>query len=79
MFTHDLVFDLQPETHLLVCRRRRLGDRALLHRLRAVGNGVTSVMYEGTPDYPNKDRWWSMIEKYRVTVLYCAPPGSGRS
>jgi acetyl-CoA synthetase len=38
-----------------------------------LGNGVTSVLYEGTPDFPSKDRWWSIIEKYGVTVLYCAP------
>jgi acetyl-CoA synthetase len=36
-------------------------------------NGVTSVMYEGTPDTPHKGRWWELIEKYRVTILYCAP------
>ena len=38
-----------------------------------LGNGVTSVMYEGTPDHPARDRWWSLIEHYGVTVLYCAP------
>jgi acetyl-CoA synthetase len=31
------------------------------------------VMYEGTPDYPDKDRWWEIIERYKVTILYCAP------
>ena len=36
-------------------------------------NGTTSVMYEGTPDTPHKGRWWEIIEKYRVTILYCAP------
>jgi acetyl-CoA synthetase len=36
-------------------------------------NGTTSVMYEGTPDTPSKDRWWDMIERYRVSILYCAP------
>jgi acetyl-CoA synthetase len=36
-------------------------------------NGATSVMYEGTPDTPHKGRWWELIEKYRVTILYCAP------
>ena len=36
-------------------------------------NGTTSVMYEGTPDTPHKGRWWELIEKYRVTILYCAP------
>ena len=38
-----------------------------------LANGATSVMYEGTPDFPDKDRWWSVIEKYKVSVLYCAP------
>jgi acetyl-CoA synthetase len=36
-------------------------------------NGTTSVMYEGTPDFPDKDRWWSIIERYKVDVLYTAP------
>jgi acetyl-CoA synthetase len=36
-------------------------------------NAATSVMYEGTPTYPAPDRWWSIIEKYKVTILYCAP------
>ncbi len=35
--------------------------------------GATSVMYEGAPTYPQPDRWWEMIEKYRVTVFYTAP------
>ncbi|HEV2249597.1 MAG TPA: acetate--CoA ligase [Candidatus Limnocylindria bacterium] len=38
-----------------------------------LANGVTGVMYEGTPDFPDKDRWWAIIEKYRVSILYCAP------
>jgi acetyl-CoA synthetase len=38
-----------------------------------LANGATSVMYEGTPDTPNKDRWWSIIERHKVNVLYCAP------
>jgi acetyl-CoA synthetase len=36
-------------------------------------NGTTGVMYEGTPDYPDKDRWWSIVEEYGVTILYTAP------
>ncbi len=35
--------------------------------------GATSVIYEGAPDYPAPDRWWSIIEKYGVTVLYTSP------
>jgi acetyl-CoA synthetase len=38
-----------------------------------LANGATGVMYEGTPDFPDKDRWWSIIEKYKISVLYCAP------
>ena len=38
-----------------------------------LANGATSVMYEGTPDTPHKGRWWEIIEKYKITILYCAP------
>lgn len=36
-------------------------------------NGATSVMYEGAPTFPYPDRWWSIVEKYGVTILYTAP------
>jgi acetyl-CoA synthetase len=36
-------------------------------------NGTTGVIYEGTPDYPDKDRWWDIVERYRVNILYTAP------
>jgi acetyl-CoA synthetase len=36
-------------------------------------NGATSVMWEGAPDYPSKGIWWEIIERYGVTILYCAP------
>ena len=35
--------------------------------------GLTSVMYEGAPDYPQPDRWWDLVEKYRVTIIYTSP------
>ncbi|MDQ3540397.1 MAG: acetate--CoA ligase [Chloroflexota bacterium] len=38
-----------------------------------LANGTTSVMYEGTPTYPSPDRWWDIIERYKVSILYCAP------
>jgi acetyl-CoA synthetase len=38
-----------------------------------LSNGATVVMYEGAPDYPDKDRFWSLVEKYGVTVFYTAP------
>ena len=36
-------------------------------------NGATVLMYEGAPDWPKKDRFWSLIEKYGVTIFYTAP------
>jgi len=38
-----------------------------------LANGATSVLYEGAPGTPDKDRWWELIARYRVTILYCAP------
>jgi acetyl-CoA synthetase len=38
-----------------------------------LANHTTGVLYEGAPDWPDKDRWWSVIEKYRVNILYTAP------
>ena len=38
-----------------------------------LANGATSVMYEGTPDTPGRDRFWAIVEKYGVTILYTAP------
>ncbi|MGN6444755.1 acetate--CoA ligase [Amnibacterium sp.] len=38
-----------------------------------LSNATTSVLYEGTPDFPDKDRWWAIVEKYKVSILYCAP------
>jgi acetyl-CoA synthetase len=38
-----------------------------------LSNGATVIMYEGAPDFPDKDRWWDLIEKHKVTILYTAP------
>ena len=38
-----------------------------------LANATTGVMYEGTPDTPAWDRWWQIIEDYKVNILYCAP------
>ncbi len=38
-----------------------------------LANGATTVMYEGSPDHPDKDRFWAIVEKYGVTILYTAP------
>jgi acetyl-CoA synthetase len=38
-----------------------------------LSSGATSIMYEGTPDYPARDRWWEIVERYRVSLIYMAP------
>ncbi len=36
-------------------------------------NGTTGVIYEGVPNYPNPERWWEIVERYKVDILYTAP------
>jgi acetyl-CoA synthetase len=38
-----------------------------------LANGATGVIYEGVPDFPDAGRWWDIVERYRVTILYTAP------
>ncbi|MCC7075955.1 MAG: acetate--CoA ligase [Acidimicrobiia bacterium] len=71
--THRWVFDIRPED-VYWCA----ADVGWVtgHSYIVYGpllNHTTSVMYEGTPDYPDKDRWWDIIERHRVSILYCAP------
>jgi acetyl-CoA synthetase len=71
--THYFVFDIKPET-VYWCA----ADIGWItgHSYIVFGplcNATTSVMYEGTPDFPDKDRWWEIIERYKVSVLYTAP------
>jgi len=41
-----------------------------------LANGTTTVMYEGTPDFPDRGRFWSIIDKYGANILYTAPTAS---
>ena len=73
-FTHKSVFDLKPSTDVYWCT----ADVGWVtgHSYIVYGpliNGATQVMYEGTPDTPNKGRIFELIEKYGVTILYTAP------
>jgi acetyl-CoA synthetase len=73
-FTHRYVFDLHPERDVYWCAADIgwvTGHSYIVYG--PLANGATSVMYEGAPDFPAKDRWWSIIERYRVTILYTAP------
>jgi acetyl-CoA synthetase len=73
-WTQKHVFDLRPEEDVWWCS----ADVGWVtgHSYIVYGpllNGVTSVMYEGAPDYPSKDIWWELCERYGVTVFYTAP------
>ncbi|WP_448070800.1 acetate--CoA ligase [Georgenia yuyongxinii] len=73
-FTHKYVFDLKPEADVYWCT----ADIGWVtgHSYVTYGplvNGATQVIYEGTPDTPDKDRWWAIVEKYKVSILYTAP------
>jgi acetyl-CoA synthetase len=73
-YTHWASFDLKAETDVFWTAADIgwvTGHSYLVYG--PLANGATSVMYEGTPDTPHKGRWWEIIEKYRVTILYCAP------
>ena len=72
--THHYVFDLKPEEDVYWCAADVgwvTGHSYIVYG--PLCNGATSVLYEGTPDYPDKDRWWSIVERYGVTILYTAP------
>ena len=73
-FTTKYVFDLHPETDVYWCTADCgwvTGHSYIVYG--PLANRATSVMYEGTPDHPGKDRFWSIVEKYGVTILYTAP------
>ena len=73
-WTHWAVFDLKPETDVYWCTADIgwvTGHSYLVYG--PLANGATQVMYEGTPDAGGKDRWWSIVERYGVTILYTAP------
>ena len=73
-FTNRVVHDIHPETDVFWCT----ADIGWItgHSYVTYGplaNGATQVLYEGTPDAPHPGRWWELVEKYGVTILYTAP------
>ncbi|MYV98820.1 acetate--CoA ligase [Streptomyces sp. SID3343] len=73
-YTHNAVFDLKPETDVYWCTADIgwvTGHSYITYG--PLSNGATQVMYEGTPDSPHQGRWWEIVQKYGVTILYTAP------
>ncbi|WP_027341894.1 acetate--CoA ligase [Hamadaea tsunoensis] len=73
-YTHHAVFDLKPETDVYWCTADIgwvTGHSYIVYG--PLSNGATQVMYEGTPDTPHRGRFWEIVQKYGVTILYTAP------
>jgi acetyl-CoA synthetase len=73
-YTHWAVFDLKSESDIFWTAADIgwvTGHSYIVYG--PLANGATSVLYEGTPDTPHQGRWWEIIDKYKVSILYCAP------
>jgi acetyl-CoA synthetase len=73
-YTTKYVFDLKPDEDVFWCGADVgwvTGHSYIVYG--PLSNGATCVMYEGAPDYPDKDVWWDIIERYGVTIFYTAP------
>ncbi|SDL59072.1 acetyl-CoA synthetase [Nonomuraea maritima] len=73
-WTHHAVFDLKPETDIYWCTADIgwvTGHSYIVYG--PLANGATSVIYEGTPDTPHRGRFWEIVQKYKISILYTAP------
>ena len=74
VYTHRTVFDLKADTDVYWCTADIgwvTGHSYIVYG--PLANRVTQVVYEGTPDTPGKDRWWDIVERHQVSILYTAP------
>jgi acetyl-CoA synthetase len=72
--THHYIFDLKRDEDVFWCAADIgwvTGHSYIVYG--PLCNAATSILYEGTPDFPDKDRWWEVVERYGVTILYTAP------
>ena len=72
-FTHEMIFDVKPDD-VYWCAADIgwvTGHSYIVYG--PLANATTSILYEGAPDTPAWDRWWQIVEDYKVTILYCAP------
>jgi acetyl-CoA synthetase len=71
--THRMVFDLKDDD-IFWCAADIgwvTGHSYIVYG--PLANGASSIMFEGAPDFPTRDRWWEIVERYRATILYTAP------
>jgi len=73
-YTHHAVFDLKPDSDVYWCGADIgwvTGHSYIVYG--PLANRATSFMYEGTPNTPHEGRWWEMIQKHKINILYTAP------
>ncbi|HSK54616.1 MAG TPA: acetate--CoA ligase [Jiangellales bacterium] len=73
-YTHKYVFDHKPDTDVYWCTADIgwvTGHSYIVYG--PLANRATQVMYEGTPDTPHTGRFWEIVDKYQVSILYTAP------
>jgi acetyl-CoA synthetase len=71
--THHYIFDVKPDS-VYWCAADVgwvTGHSYIVYG--PLCNGTTGVMYEGVPNYPSAERWWEIVERYKVDILYTAP------
>ncbi len=72
-FSHEVIFDVKPDD-VFWCAADIgwvTGHSYIVYG--PLANATTGILYEGAPDTPAWDRWWKIVEEYKVTILYCAP------
>jgi acetyl-CoA synthetase len=71
--THHYIFDIKPDS-VYWCAADVgwvTGHSYIVYG--PLANGTTGVIYEGVPNFPNPERWWEIVERYKVDILYTAP------
>jgi acetyl-CoA synthetase len=71
--THHYIFDVKPNSVYWCAADIGWVTGHSYIVFGPMANATTGIIYEGTPDFPDKDRWWKIVERYRPDILYTAP------
>jgi acetyl-CoA synthetase len=71
--THHYIFDVKPDSVFWCAADIGWVTGHSYIVFGPLANGTAGIIYEGTPDFPDKDRWWKIVERYRPDILYTAP------
>ena len=71
--THHYIFDVKPKSVYWCAADIGWVTGHSYIVFGPLANATTGIIYEGTPDFPDKDRWWKIVERYKPDILYTAP------